>query len=108
MPELSQVAAFIDNNEVTGVAALSDENDYTDWLQMMKAEHDDVLLVKHAGIGWKVTPDGLRPDKPDDTTWLWDDLNGWWDRPVPRPVDGNYYFWDEETQNWKPVEPQPT
>lgn len=103
MPPLPHVVAFIDDGVVTNVAALSTENDYSEWLDTVRKEHDDVLLVAHAGIGWNVTPDGLRPDKPNNTTWVWDDVNGWWDRPVPYPSNGGDYVWDDDAQGWEPA-----
>ena len=104
MPQLPECVALIRDGVVENVAALSTENDYTAWLDAMRDEYDDVLIVLHAGIGWLVTPDGLRAPKPDeDTTWVWDDANGWWDRPVPYPTDGGTYEWDEDAQDWTPV-----
>jgi hypothetical protein len=32
----------------------------------------------------------------DQTTWLWN-------APIPYPVDGQQYVWDEATVSWKPV-----
>lgn len=104
MPSLSQVAAAIDDNRVVWVAALSSENDYSEWLESVRAEHDAVLLVTHANVGWKVTPEGLRPDKPDDTSWVWDEEGAFWNRPVDYPTDGGYYTWNESAQNWLPAE----
>ena len=37
------------------------------------------------GVGWKVTPDGLRPDKPHEDA-EWDDENGWWVWATPDPI----------------------
>jgi hypothetical protein len=103
MPALSEVAAFIIDGVVMNVGALSTDNDYTAAHAALADQFDEIRIVPRAGIGWKVTPDGLRPDKPDDTTWAWDDTNGWWDRPVPYPNDGGDYVWDEGAQDWKPA-----
>jgi len=104
MPALPNVAAMITEGVVVNVGALSTENDYTEWLRQAELEYDEVRIVPNAGIGWLDTPDGLRAPKPDDTTWVWDDGNGWWDRPVPYPSDGGSYVWDEDAQGWSPVE----
>jgi hypothetical protein len=102
MAELSIVAAMINDGEVVSVGALSTDNDYSEWLESAKKEYDEVLLVTHAGIGWKVTPDGLRPDKPFDS-WVWNDKDGWYESPVPYPSDGSFYRWDEDVLNWVAV-----
>ena len=103
MPALPDVAAFIIDGVVVNVGALSTENDYTAAHAALADQFDEIRIVKHAGIGWVDTPDGLRAPKPDDTTWVWDDANGWWDRPVPYPSDGGNYSWDEDAQGWAPV-----
>ena len=100
MPALPDVAAVIDGGVVVNVAALSTENDYTGWLDAMRAEHDSVLIVPAAGIGWEeYEPGALRPPSPYPS-WTWD--GGEWVAPVPKP-DGDYW-WDEGAQEWKPVE----
>ena len=104
MPALPDVAAFIVDGVVVNVGALSTENDYAPMLAAIADQFDEIRIVPRAGIGWVDTPDGLRAPKPDDTTWAWDDANGWWDRPVPYPSDGGNYSWDEDAQDWKPVE----
>jgi hypothetical protein len=102
MAELSVVAAMITNGEVVNVGALSTDNDYSQWVEDAKKEYDDVLIVKHAGIGWKVTPEGVRPDKPYES-WIWNDDRGFYEAPIPYPIDNNRYEWDEKTQNWVAV-----
>lgn len=93
-------AACIIDGEVVNVAVYDEETSVS-WLAEAKKQFDKVLIVPHAGIGWKVTDEGLRGPKPDEiTTWVWDDDNGWWDRPVPYPSDGLFYVWDEASQNW--------
>ena len=99
MAELSIVAAMIIDEEVVNVGALSTDNNYSQWVEDAMKEYDDVLIVSHAGIGWKVTPDGLRPDKPFDS-WVWNDKDGWYESPVPYPSGNENYHWDEEAQNW--------
>ena len=101
MPALPDVAAIIDDGVVVNVAALSTENDYSGWLTAMKAEHDSVLIVPAAGIGWEeYEPGSLRPPSPYPS-WTWD--GSAWVAPVPMPDDGGAYSWDEDAQDWKPV-----
>jgi hypothetical protein len=99
MPALLDVAAMINDGVVVNVGALSTENDYTEWLNQAESEYDEVRIVRYAGIGWKVTEDGLRPDKPYES-WVWNDEDGWYEAPVPYPSDGGSYVWDEAAQQW--------
>ena len=87
MPELPQVAAMIDDGVVVNVAALSTENDYTDWLKAVKDAHDSVLIVEAAGIGWEEYKKGkVRPTQPGpDCTWS--EKDGVWVCPEPEPED---------------------
>jgi len=89
MPALPQVLAMVDDGIVVNVAALSTENDYTQYKIEMSKQHDSVLEVLVAGIGWEEYKKGkLRPPAPSpDCTW--DDKAGVWDCPEPEePTDG--------------------
>ena len=83
MPALPDVAAIIDGGVVVNVAALSTENDYSAWLDAMRAEHDAVLIVPAAGIGWEEwEPGKVRPVQPGpDCVWTGSE----WDCPEPEP-----------------------
>ena len=87
MPVLPQVAAMVDGGVVTNVAALSTENDYTDWLKDARTRHDSVLIVDAAGIGWEeYEPGKVRPPQPSpDCVWTGDE----WDCPEPEPDDAD-------------------
>lgn len=87
MPQLDVSAALINNGVVERVAALSTEHDYSQWILLMEEKYDEVRLVKHAGMGWQDTPDGLRPEKPYEDA-IWNDEGGYWDNPDP-DSDGN-------------------
>lgn len=100
--ELPIVAAMITDGVVVNVGALSDENDYTEWLEAVAVDYDEVRVVPEAGIGWTVEEDGLRPLSPFPS-WSWDGSE--WVAPVPMPDDGGAYSWDEDAQEWKPVAP---
>jgi hypothetical protein len=100
MPALSNVLAIIDGGVVVNVAALSSVNDYTQLKADLAAQHDSVLEVAEAGIGWTVEVDGLRPPSPY-SSWVWNGDE--WEAPVPEP-DGDYY-WDEGTQSWATAAP---
>jgi hypothetical protein len=85
MPALPEVAAVIDNGMVVNVAALSTDVDYSGWLDAMRADHDSVLIVPSAGIGWEEYKKGkLRPPAPSPEC-TWDDKAGLWVCPEPEP-----------------------
>ena len=100
MPALPKVRAIIDDGVVVNVAALSSENDYTQLKADLATQHDSVLEVAEAGIGWEeYEPGKVRMPSPFPS-WVWNGDE--WEAPVPKP-DGNYY-WDETAGEWKPVE----
>ena len=55
----------------------------------------------YAGIGFTYDPtaDAFIPPKPFNS-WVLDEDTFFWEPPVPRPVDGNSYNWNEDTQSW--------
>jgi hypothetical protein len=90
MPALDKVLAMIDGGIVVNVAALSTENDYSQLKVDLAKQHDSVLEVAEAGIGWEEYKKGkLRMPQPaPDCTW--DDKAGVWDCPEPEePTDGS-------------------
>lgn len=62
----------------------------------------------YAGIGftYDATLDAFIPPKPF-LLWLLNADTCQWEAPVPYPDDGKVYRWDEDTQSWVLVEPQP-
>jgi hypothetical protein len=85
MPALSEVAAVIDGGVVVNVAALASEVDYSGWLDAMRANHDSVLIVPAAGIGWEEYKKGkLRPPAPSSDC-TWDEKAALWVCPEPEP-----------------------
>jgi hypothetical protein len=59
------------------------------------------LRKNYAGIGY--TYDSVRdafiPPKPY-SSWILNGQSCLWSAPVPMPIDGNLYSWNEETQTW--------
>lgn len=92
-----QHAAMIRDGVVVNVAVYEPETSKA-WLKAVKAEFDEVRVVDHAGIGWTVHDDGLRPPSPF-ASWIWDGLE--WQPPTPKP-DGPH-MWDEEAGAWMPL-----
>ena len=59
------VLAIVNDGVVTNVAALSYDNDYSEFWSSMQAQNDHVLRVRRAGIGWTLMSDGsLAPPAP--------------------------------------------
>jgi len=83
MPALPMVLAIIDDGVVVNVAALSTEKDYSQLKADLAKQHDSVLEVAEAGIGWEEYKKGkLRSTQPSpDCTW--NDKAGVWDCPPP-------------------------
>lgn len=55
----------------------------------------------YAGIGYTYDAgrDAFIPPQPYPS-WLLNETTCLWESPVPMPVDGNRYTWDESTQSW--------
>ena len=58
----------------------------------------------YGGIGWLYYPDTTKfmSVKPEGT-WTFNELIHVWERPIPFPIDGKDYTWDESIQNWKEI-----
>jgi hypothetical protein len=56
----------------------------------------------YAGIGYSYDAerDAFIPPKPF-ASWLLNEESCLWEAPVPHPLDGERYNWNEETQNWE-------
>jgi hypothetical protein len=72
---------------------------YTNWIQ---TSFNSTFRKNFAGIGYKYDKDldAFIPPKPFNS-WILDTNNANWMPPIPRPVDGKVYNWDESTQTWK-------
>jgi hypothetical protein len=59
------------------------------------------LRKNYAGLGYSYDSvrDAFISPKPY-TSWTLNELSCVWEPPVPRPVDGSAYRWDEATANW--------
>ena len=58
----------------------------------------------YAGINYiyDASRDAFIPPKPY-TSWVLNEQTCLWEPPVYYPNDGQFYYWDEETQSWKIV-----
>ena len=55
----------------------------------------------YAGIGYSYDPnrDAFIPPKPYPS-WILDEETCLWNPPIPMPIDGSEYTWDESQQAW--------
>lgn len=63
------------------------------------------LRKNYAGIGYSYDKDrdAFIPPQPY-ASWTLDEASCLWESPVPMPVDGNLYIWNEDTQSWDLVD----
>lgn len=87
------------DSEPVGIAFLTDwSGGYTNWKQTSY----NVNFRKHyAGIGfiYNTDLDAFIPPQPY-SSWILNTETCDWEPPVPRPLDGKKYDWDESTQSW--------
>lgn len=76
------------------------------WVQ---TSYNGKFRKRYAGIGYTYNRqyDAFITPKPYPS-WLLNPTTLDWEAPVPYPTDGKVYYWDEATQSWQLVEPQPT
>lgn len=58
-----------------------------------------------AGIGFTYDPvrDAFIPPKHYQS-WVLNEDTCLWEPPIPMPIDGNHYAWDESTISWKKLD----
>jgi len=120
--------AEIDNNDVVLRVIVVSNNDTSDgqtgeevesigiafcqrlfggnWVQ---TSYNGKFRKRYAGIGYTYNRqyDAFIPPKPY-SSWTLNTTTLDWEAPVPYPTDGKIYTWDEATQSWVLVEPQPS
>ena len=59
------------------------------------------LRKNYAGLGFTYDPirDAFIPPKPY-ASWFLNEETCRWEAPVPYPIDGQMYSWDESTKSW--------
>jgi hypothetical protein len=63
----------------------------------------------YAGIGYTYdsSRDAFIPPKPYDS-WSLNEDTCLWDPPIPMPLDGKFYAWDEDNASWIPSDYTPS
>lgn len=62
------------------------------------------LRKNYAGVGYTydAARDAFIPPQPF-SSWLLNEDTCQWGAPVPYPTDGNFYTWNEDTQQWDQI-----
>ena len=88
-------------NEAQGAAFLESLGLGTNWKQ---TSYNANFRKNYAGIGFAY--DAVRvafiPPTPF-ASWVLNEDTCQWEPPIPYPMDGKIYSWDEETVSWKEV-----
>ena len=68
----------------------------------METEYELYLWAENGGVSFEKTVsfNTPRPEQPYPS-WVWDGEK--WNPPVPRPDDSQEYTWDEDAQQWEPI-----
>lgn len=112
--------AFLDeNNVVTEVITGIDETELIDGLsteewygnfrqqKCVRTSYNGNIRKRYAGIGYRYddVADVFIAPQPYSSWILNTEYD--WEAPVPKPNDGKFYYWDEETISWKEVDENP-
>jgi hypothetical protein len=107
--------AFLDeNNIVTEVIVGIDENELIEGLDTetwygnfrsqtcKRTSFNGNIRKNYAGIGFTYDEelDAFIPPKPFDS-WLLNEETALWNAPIPYPIDGFEYNWNEEELDWE-------
>ena len=114
-------AEINDNNIVTRVVVMNNDEHYDEgqqWLldnlggTWIKTSYNTFgnthklggtpLHKNYAGVGFIWDGIGFKQEKPHPT-WVLDEETYLWRPPVEYPNDGLFYYWEEETQEWKEI-----
>jgi len=85
-------------NENAGIEFLYKLTGHKNWLLTCL---NGLIRKNYAGINYIYDPikDAFIPPKPFDS-WILDQETCKWKPPVPYPLQGNNYVWDETVLNW--------
>ena len=100
--------AKLNNNLVTEVIVA--EKDFINSGQVgdeflwVQTSYNANFRKNYAGLGYTYDKirDAFIPPKPFPS-WVLDEETCNWNSPVPMPMDGKMYTWNEETTNWVEV-----
>jgi len=96
---IEMLAADGSESEVMGIAFLIRwSGGYSNWKQ---TSYNGKIRKNYAGIGYTydATRDAFIPPQPFPS-WILNEDTCLWQPPVPMPIDGQLYNWDEATTSW--------
>lgn len=106
---MAHFAELDENNIVTRVLVTDNDapNEGYDWLienlggTWVKTSYNATIRKNYAGIGFTYNSqlEAFIAPKPYES-WLLDEETAQWGAPVPYPVDGLTYQWDETVLDW--------
>lgn len=98
--------AKLDNNNIVQEVIVADQQfintgvvgDVFRWVQ---TSYNGNFRKNFAGIGYKYDRirDAFIPPQPY-LSWVLNEETCRWEAPIPYPVDGQLYSWDESTKSW--------
>jgi hypothetical protein len=93
---VSNAALDLDNEELSGVAFLTQLHNYPFWKQ---TSYNNNIRKQYAGVGftYDATNDVFIAPQPYPSWALDNNFN--WQPPTPRP-EGMSWYWDEATLSW--------
>jgi len=96
---MSHFAKLDENNVVVFVTVGRQEDDGK---EAVHALGGTPFRKNYAGIGYTYDAgrDAFIPPKPF-ASWVLNETTCLWDAPVPYPVDGDRYTWNESVGNWE-------
>lgn len=93
--------AKLDNNIVVDV--ISAPKEFIETLEgvWVQTSYNGTIRSSYAGLGYTydTVNDVFYPPKPYPS-WVLNNTSWEWEAPVPYPVDGKAYMWDESSVNW--------
>lgn len=74
------------------------------WLNAVsckRTSYNENIRKNYASIGYKYDSvrDAFIPPKPFNS-WILNEETCKWESPIPKPTDGQEYYWDEEVTSW--------
>lgn len=102
---VTEVITGIDETEL--IEGLSPEEWYGNFRNQkcVRTSYNGNIRVRYAGIGYRYDEmrDAFIPPQPY-LSWVFNEQTLDWEAPVPYPEDGQFYYWDETTKEWKSVD----
>jgi hypothetical protein len=85
-------------SEEIGIDFLTELHGYSLWKQ---TSYNGNFRKNYAGVGYtyNITLDAFCPPQPANS-WTLNVDTCLWEPPIPMPLDGKFYNWDENILNW--------